>query len=612
MKKVILLSRVSTERQDFTAQTKEMVDYILKDGYSREQIIIIEDKESAIKLSEEERQGITKMKESIQSNPDKIEALYIWELSRLSRVPVILYSVRDLLLSKKINLIVKTPSIRLLDDNKNIIGTSMIVLSLFIALVENEMREKTVRFERGKRESAFLNKYTGGYIKYGYCVDDNKDYQINENEAFIIKLIFDLYETGKYSHRTIVDELKTLGYSSDIANIGKIQNVLKSIEYTGAKPTDKRLNVAYPAIITEEQFNACKALRTINNVKLNKSTDIYYSHLLLTCQCCNKRLQPKISSHLYKCPDRSALTKYSSKPSIEKCLSPQYLNMELVDSFMWYVAKEKETNSILSSTRQQIDNNIQKIDELNIKLSSTLVRFDEIKQKRNRLGLSFVEGLIDKDVKDKKIKEFTEQEAAIEQDRLKYTNEIERLQVLNNNIQMNISKKDSINLTQDEKFRQEVGRLTKQSYFELLISLELESITEHSTRYDIIRKHIANVMVSSIDNNNKSLTVEFINPELPNEVYTYRKDGKQVKPVILKGKKVIEIPIVKQYKASPSLGQYDKIKAKGEVNQEYTIRMQMYKRYHSSVYRLNKNEYLSIEEKQTRLAGLKEKYKQYI
>ena len=51
MKKVIVLSRVSTSHQDLTQQTEEILREVHKDGYTDSNIIIIEDVESAIKLS---------------------------------------------------------------------------------------------------------------------------------------------------------------------------------------------------------------------------------------------------------------------------------------------------------------------------------------------------------------------------------------------------------------------------------------------------------------------------------------------------------------------------------------------------------------------------------
>jgi DNA invertase Pin-like site-specific DNA recombinase len=100
MGKVIILSRVSTESQNLEQQTQEILKQVYKDGYTDEDIIIIEDKESAIKLSEEERNGINRLKMYIESNT-KIDSIYIYELSRLSRRQKFLFSLREYLIEKK-------------------------------------------------------------------------------------------------------------------------------------------------------------------------------------------------------------------------------------------------------------------------------------------------------------------------------------------------------------------------------------------------------------------------------------------------------------------------------------------------------------------------------
>ena len=48
LNKAIVLSRVSTQYQDLTQQTNEVLREVYKDGYRERNIIIIEDKESAI------------------------------------------------------------------------------------------------------------------------------------------------------------------------------------------------------------------------------------------------------------------------------------------------------------------------------------------------------------------------------------------------------------------------------------------------------------------------------------------------------------------------------------------------------------------------------------
>ena len=66
--KAILLVRVSTESQSLDEQTLNLINYSKNKGYKKENLIIIEDKESAIKLSEEERNGLNQMKNYIKND----------------------------------------------------------------------------------------------------------------------------------------------------------------------------------------------------------------------------------------------------------------------------------------------------------------------------------------------------------------------------------------------------------------------------------------------------------------------------------------------------------------------------------------------------------------
>ena len=90
MKKCLCFCRVSSKRQDFTAQSNKVKAAAIADGYKESEIIIVKGKESAIKLAEEERQTLNEMKELIEENPS-IESVYCFAIDRLARrVSVIL------------------------------------------------------------------------------------------------------------------------------------------------------------------------------------------------------------------------------------------------------------------------------------------------------------------------------------------------------------------------------------------------------------------------------------------------------------------------------------------------------------------------------------------
>ena len=143
--KAILFIRVSTEHQEFEEQTKELTKKAIQDGYSVNNILTIAEKESAIKLSEEERSGIKKMKELIE-NDSSINCLYVWEVSRLARTKKVLFSVQDYLINKGIQLKVMRPEVVLLNSDGSINTGASMVFTMFAEMAEQEMILKKARF----------------------------------------------------------------------------------------------------------------------------------------------------------------------------------------------------------------------------------------------------------------------------------------------------------------------------------------------------------------------------------------------------------------------------------------------------------------------------------
>ena len=264
MKKVIVLSRVSTEGQDLTQQTDEVLREVHKDGYTDSNIIIIEDKESAIKLSEEERHGLNMMKDHINNNPN-IKCVYIYELSRLSRRQLVLFSIRDFLVERKIQLICLKPYFRLLEVNGEMSQTGSLMFSLFSSLSESEMMLKQERMMRGRRRNKELGKSVGGRPPFGYDVDKNKRYVIDPKNSLIISRIFKDYGYNNKSMRGIAIELKEEGYFSNPslnATHQYIQRILNNPIYKGEFP--------YPPIITAELFSVVQ--QNISRYTTNKIT----------------------------------------------------------------------------------------------------------------------------------------------------------------------------------------------------------------------------------------------------------------------------------------------------------------------------------------------------
>ena len=134
MDKCICFNRVSTVSQDIEQQKDIVYNECIKDGFLPENIIIISHKESAIKLSIQEREGIQELMNYINTDPN-ITSVYVYEISRISRQAKMLYEIRDFLIEKHIQLIVLKPYLKLLDIDGNISQAASILFSIFTSII---------------------------------------------------------------------------------------------------------------------------------------------------------------------------------------------------------------------------------------------------------------------------------------------------------------------------------------------------------------------------------------------------------------------------------------------------------------------------------------------
>lgn len=267
--KAIILSRVSSNHQTLEQQTETVLKEVKKDGYTDDNIIIIEDKESAIKLSEEERNGLNKMKEYINNDPS-INVVYLYELSRLSRRQTMLFNIRDYLIEKRIQLICLQPYMRLLDEDGKMSQTASLMFSIFSSFSETEMMLKKERMMRGRRHNKLIGKTMGGRPTFGYFTDREKYYRIDPQQSALLKRMYLEYIGGKPIF-VIAKELKEEGlFPKCIVHTlsHKIDRWLQSEYLLG--------NSQYPQIISKSLFDKAQKERAKRKKAPRKShTNIF-------------------------------------------------------------------------------------------------------------------------------------------------------------------------------------------------------------------------------------------------------------------------------------------------------------------------------------------------
>lgn len=487
--KAILFTRVSTLKQDETTQEEVLRRQALNDGFKNEDIIVIGNKESAVKLADEEREGLKQLYHHIENNA--ICCVYIWELSRLSRKPQTLYKVRDFLFLHKVQLKCTTPSFTLLTEDRNSFdNTSNIIFSLFGALAEQEVIEKKERFARGKATKAKEGKYAGGAFPFGYMVDYDRDklIVINEEEAEIVREIFEMYESG-ITIKNIAQEFYERGNLR--LTISLIHNILTNESYTGksCKQPNSSYYRTYPIIITGQQFDKCREIAKTNNTNASKAKTIYYGEKLIKCPECGCNWIGAGSKNCYKCYDAYYVNKHlNGYADGNKCNNKSTISINILDSLLWKVAREQEAIYSVISQNKDIEEYNKQINSLNQKLSAITPLLDNNKDKLERLQEAYIDGLSKQRYESKKA-ELKQEEKEIKESELTYNKEIKHYQSLLKQL-----SKD-----EDSKFnptREDGGRLYKSDYI-IAVTDEVYNIDNDKQRYSIVHKHIKEVVITN-------------------------------------------------------------------------------------------------------------------
>ena len=305
--KSIILSRVSTLQQDLQQQTDELINIAINDGYSRDQVIVIDNKESAIKNDEEHRLGLVEMKEAILNDPT-ITCVYCREVSRIGRRYDVLTSVKAFLVSHKIQLVVcGNTRIELLDEDGNVTLQGGLMFEIACQTAIQEMEDKKIRFRQGRARAIEQGKAAQCRVGYGYYINREGYVLINEAEAEVVKRLFDEYANTDIStialYKKLVEDGTWTRLSSDITGGNKVRVLLNNYRYSGRNNKNKAHNeIRYQAIVSEDlQDKAISKLHRMKQQPKYVTKFVYYAKSLVRCSC-GHIMQPEISTMCYWCP----------------------------------------------------------------------------------------------------------------------------------------------------------------------------------------------------------------------------------------------------------------------------------------------------------------------
>ncbi len=214
-----------------------------------------------MKLSEEERNGLNRLKEYIL-NDSSIDTVYAYEISRISRQAKVVFSIRDFLIEHHIQLIILKPYFKMLKDDGSISETSNIFFGIFASMAENEGYIRKARMMRGKEKSKAMGKHYTGRIPFGYAVDKQKNYIIDEETAPLVKKVFTMYAEENVSLRTIVRELQAQGYFNGLTFHGCCRNIHEILHREYYCGTVKGMS----GIISKGLYDKAQAIKKRNTI----------------------------------------------------------------------------------------------------------------------------------------------------------------------------------------------------------------------------------------------------------------------------------------------------------------------------------------------------------
>ena len=267
--KAVGLIRVSTAVQELESQSIKVKEAILRDGYDESEVILIRDKESGSKLSEEERSGLNKLKQVIET--EQVDSVYCYELSRISRKAAVVYSIRDYLINHKVNLICLNPYFRMLREDGSFDESSNLAFGIFSTMAENETYIRTARMMRGKERKTKEGKLAVGQPLYGYTVDSDHRPIPHPIEGPTVKEIYDRYVNKRESTGVIAKDMYLRKCFRDDSNkLLTIQNyicvILREKRYANL------VESIYPPLVSKEIWLKAEKIRGAGKGKFTRKS----------------------------------------------------------------------------------------------------------------------------------------------------------------------------------------------------------------------------------------------------------------------------------------------------------------------------------------------------
>jgi DNA invertase Pin-like site-specific DNA recombinase len=408
--KIGVYIRVSTELQQqkgisIDDQRMRGIEFCEKNNYEYK---VYDDGGFSGELSIDERPGLNQLFEDIYLG--EINGVYVVDFDRISRDEKDGFVIKKTLLEHNIKLFDTSGEINLQDETQDLLLGIKILLSSF------ELKKLRVRIKRSLERSVSEGRAGGGpLINYGYRKDENKILVIDEVEAEVVKLIYQLSIEGKgtkvianllnenqiptkrASSKTGYMMVKGARKTEFIWRDSVIYRILTNPLYKGIRIyKDKEYKA--PQIIDVEKFDLVQQLlKTKKNYKDTTNKYFYLLKGLIYCSECNSRFYGRkrkdLSDNQYICSSQ----RYTGEFCGTRGINIDYLNELVINQLIQLTDDVRKFYEYYETTDQSRKNMIllKKTREEEIKLTQQIEKLLDV----------YTEGNIKKEFLNKKMEE---------------------------------------------------------------------------------------------------------------------------------------------------------------------------------------------------------------
>lgn len=350
------------------------------------------------------------------SAKNQFDVIIVWKLDRFARNRYDSAHYKAQLRKNGVKVVSATEAIS--EGAEGIILES--VLEGMAEYYSAELAEKVIR---GQTENAMKCKFNGGSVTFGYYIDDEQHFQIDEETAPYIIQIYNAYDSGM-TMKEIAEDLNSKGVSNVRGGrfrINIISKILSNRRYIGEyRFRDIVVPDGIPAIVDKDLFDRIQASLEKNKhaSAKYKADDEYILTTKLYCGKCKSFMVGEsgtnhqgLTYRYYKCIDakrkRGCDKKAVKKEYIEDAVlnvvvaaltNDDYIN-QLIDALLEYQESEntdlKLLQQQLSKINKKIDNMLNAIEQ-GIITDSTKQRFQELESKKKDIEIQIAQEEITK------------------------------------------------------------------------------------------------------------------------------------------------------------------------------------------------------------------------